>query len=339
MTKPRTMGRSVVALALACGVVAGCGARVESAPARSSGVPVTVTNCGAPLTVTGVPERVVTNDTGITEMMFALGLGDRMAGYTIGSGQARDVETSPWRADFERTRSLGDAFTREVIAAARPDFVYAGWNYGFKESTGVTPDWIRTLGAVPYQLTEACRQPGTTQRGIMRPLDALYTDLANLGDLFGVRDRAGALVDRYRAEVDAAKAGAPPAERAARVFLFDSADPTPFTAGRNAAPDQIIAEAGGRNLFGDLDDSWTSTSWETVAQRDPQVIVIVDYGSGPQNTVDAKIKLLESQPLMARTTAVRERRYLALPYAALVEGPRNPASVTTLAKYLRAQGM
>jgi hypothetical protein len=56
---------------------------------------VTVTNCVAPLTVTGVPRRVITNDTGITELMFALGLRDRPVGYTSYPGKERDVATSP----------------------------------------------------------------------------------------------------------------------------------------------------------------------------------------------------------------------------------------------------
>ncbi|MBD1321057.1 ABC transporter substrate-binding protein [Gordonia hankookensis] len=330
--------RSVIVCLAALLVLSGCGAQVEEAPPESGGAAVTVQNCRAPLTVPGRPARVVTNDTGITEIMFALGLSDRMAGYASYAGKERDIESSPWRADFRRTTSLGDGFTREVIQSADPDFVFAGWNYGFKESTGVTPDWIRTLGATPYQLTEACRQPGTTERGIMPPLDALYSDLANIGDIFGVRDRADALVAAYRAEVAKADETAPPIDRRARVFLFDSADPNPFTSGRYAAPQQIISEAGGANIFADLADSWTSTSWEAAAQRDPQVILIVDYGAGPQNTVDAKIRQLATHPLMSQTEAVREKRFLALPYAALVEGPRNPAAITQVARYLRSKG-
>ncbi|NED62719.1 iron transporter, partial [Streptomyces sp. SID10244] len=80
------------------------------------------------------------------------------------------------------------------------------------------------------------------------------------------------------------------------------------------------------------------TSWEAAAQRDPQVILIVDYGAGPQNTVDAKIRQLATHPLMSQTEAVREKRFLALPYAALVEGPRNPAAITQVARYLRSKG-
>ncbi|MYR06293.1 ABC transporter substrate-binding protein [Gordonia sp. SID5947] len=330
--------RSVIMGLSALLVLSGCGAQVEGAAPSTGGGEVSVENCGAPLTVPGRPDRVVTNDTGITEIMFALGLSDRMAGYTTYAGKERDIESSPWRADFERTTSLGDGFTREVIQSADPDFVFAGWNYGFKESTGVTPEWIRGLGATPYQLTEACRQPGSAERGIMPPLDALYADLTNIGDIFGVRDRADALVTDYRVTVTKANATAPAANRRSRVFLFDSADPNPFTAGRYAAPEQIISEAGGTNIFGDLADSWASTSWEAAAQRDPQVILIVDYGAGPENTVEAKIRQLRAHPLMSQTDAVRHGRFLALPYAALVEGPRNPAAITTVARYLRSVG-
>ena len=339
MTVPRLI-RPALTLLAATVVLAGCGADVDDLARPSDPADaVRVTNCGAPLSVPATPRRAVTNDTGITEMMFALGLTGHMAGYTTYEGKERDVATSPWRADFTSTRSLGTAFTREVIQAADPDFVFAGWNYGFKESTGVTPDWIRGIGATPYQLTEACRQPGSTRRGITRPLDALYDDLTNLGTIFGVRDRAAALIRDYRAEVARAAAGAPPGDRRARVFLFDSADPTPFTSGRTAGPDEIIEKAGGVNTFHGLDDSWTSVSWEAAAQADPQVIVIVDYGTGPSNTVQAKIDALRAQPLMAGTTAVREGNFVSFPYAALVESPRNPATITALAAYLRGKGL
>ncbi|MCX0272959.1 ABC transporter substrate-binding protein [Nocardia zapadnayensis] len=331
--------RLLPAIALACVLVTtACGAEIQEAPKNASGESVTVTNCGTPLTIDRVPERVVTNDTWITEIMLALGLADRLVGYTSYPGKERDIATSPWKADFERVPALGDAFTREVVQAAAPDFVFAGWNYGFKESIGLTPDWVRSIGAVPYQLTEACRQPGTTRRGVMEPLDALYTDLTALGDIFGVREKADQLVSQYREQVAGARDSAPEGQEPARVFLFDSATPEPFTSGRTAAPSQIIREAGGTNIFDDLNDSWTTTSWEAVAQRDPQAIVIVDYGAGPENSVPAKIEQLRRHPLMAGTTAVRENNLIALPYAALVEGPRNPQAVVTVADFLRAKG-
>ncbi|GAB3135216.1 ABC transporter substrate-binding protein [Tsukamurella serpentis] len=327
-------------LLLAAALTAGCGATVQdAAPASSSGAPASVTNCGDPLTVPGPPQRVVVNDTGIAEIMFSLGLAGRMVGYTTYDGKHVDYQTSPWKADFDAVPNLGTGFTREVIAAARPDFVFAGWNYGFRETTGVTPDWVRSIGAVPYQLTEACRQPGSTKRGTVPPLDALLKDLADIGTLFGVPDRAEKLIADTKDRIAKVRGGAPsdPA-RQARVLLFDSATPDPFTSGRTGTPQAIIENAGATNVFADLNDSWVAASWEAAAQRDPQVILIVDYGVGPENTPDAKIAQLRSQPLMAGTTAVREGNFVVLPYAALVEGPRTPGSIETLAKYLRSKG-
>lgn len=299
---------------------------------------VSVQNCDAPLDVQVPVTRAVSNDTGVTELLFALGLQDRMAGYFIDPGQDRDVTTSPWKAQFESTTNLGQGFTREAVQAARPDLVFAGWSYGFNETSGLTPDWVRSIGAVPYQLTEACRQPGTVRRGIKPPLDALYEDLTNLGAIFGVQDRSRDLIARYRTTIDGVQSRIPHGQPPARVFLYDSGEAQPFTAGRNAAPQQIIEKAGGRNVFSDLDDSWTTTAWETAAQRDPQVIIICDYGVGPNNTADAKINLLKTQPLMKHTQAVRDENFIVLPYAALVEGPRNPDAIVTVADYLRGKG-
>lgn len=316
-------------------LAASCATIEEKSPGTQRA---SVDNCGAPLEVPVPVTRAVTNDTGVTEMLFALGLQDQMAGYFLDSGQDRDVATSPWKAQFESTTNLGQGFTREAVQAARPDLVFAGWSYGFSETSGLTPDWVRTIGATPYQLTEACRQPGTARRGIKAPLDALYEDLTNLGNIFGVSDRARELIAGYRKTIEDVQTHAPHEQAPVRVFLYDSGEAEPFTSGNTAAPQQIIEKAGGRNIFSDLGDSWTTSAWETAAQRDPQVIIICDYGVGPNNTAEAKINLLKSQPLMKHTRAVRDGNFIVLPYAALVEGPRNPAAIVTLANYLRSKG-
>lgn len=328
--------KALTGLAVAMSLLSASCATIE---AQSPGTTqVSVENCGAPLDVSVPVTRAVSNDTGVTELLFALGLQDRMAGYFIDTGQDRDVESSPWKAQFESTTNLGQGFTREAVQAARPDLVFAGWSYGFNETSGLTPDWVHSIGSVPYQLTEACRQPGTVRRGIKPPLDALYEDLTNLGVIFGVQDRAASLIANYRKTIDDVQSRVPHGQPPARVFLYDSGEAEPFTSGKNAAPQQIIEKAGGRNVFADLDDSWTTSAWETAAQRDPQVIIICDYGVGPNNTANAKINLLKAQPLMKHTQAVHDGNFLVLPYAALVEGPRNPDAIVTLANYLRDKG-
>ncbi len=312
-------------------LVTGCGATVAQDTSASD--PVTVTNCGQQVTFDKIPSKVVTNDTGITELMFALGLKDRMAGYVVDGANTVDLQTSPWKTDFDSSAKLADKISKEVVQGANADMVFAGWNYGFSESTGFTPDALQQLGIATYQLTEACRNGVGKQRGIMPALDALYTDLRNLGKIFRVENRAEELVRTYQRQIDeAAKlmSGKP----RPKVFLYDSGQDQPFTSGKNAAPQDIISKAGGDNIFGDLNDSWTTVNWEAVVQRAPDVVLIVDYADGEANTPAQKQAFLEGFAPMANSPAVRNKRYYSLPYAALVEGPRNPASIEAFAKFL-----
>lgn len=326
------MTRALVAATLVL-VLAACGAQVEQAPPPAGG-PVAVTNCDRAVSYPAPPRRVVTNDINTAEMMFALGLGDRMAGYVLSEGQNGGVAGSPWRADFERLPRLSDELSVEVARAANADLVFAGWNYGFSEARGTTPDTLAAVGIPSYLLTESCRNGRGSARGIMPPLDALYADVANLGTIFGVPDRAAALVAEYRRTVDAATASVPPGPRP-RVFLYDSGIDQPFTSGRGGGPQDVITRAGGENVFADLDDSWTTVGWEPVTRRDPQVFLINDYGGGEPVSAAEKETLLRTFGPTASTTAAREGRFFVLPYAALVSGPRNPQAIADLAAFLQ----
>lgn len=325
----------LTALALCAALVTGCGAQVRppagSAPAP--GYPVTVRNCGQDLTFERAPSRVVAYDSGIVETMFALGLADRLAGYVVARGQDRDIAGSPWKADFARVPRLGvDRISKEVVLAAGADFVYAGWNYGFREDTGLTPAHLAELGVKSYVLSESCRNGATDgSRGVMPPLEALHTDLRNLGAIFGVPDRAERLVAEYRETVRRAEASVPADRPRPKVFLYDSGTDKPFTGGRFAASHEVITRAGGEDIMADLADSWTTITWETVVERNPDVIIINDYD---QPSAADKQAFLETYPPLAQVPAIKDKRFLVLPYAALVQGPRNPAAVQTVADYL-----
>jgi iron complex transport system substrate-binding protein len=328
------MRKRLLATALCLAATAtGCGATVE--PARDTKDPssVTLTNCGRRVTYDKIPERVVTNDVGITELMFALGLEDRMAGFAMPDDKG-DLRGVPWKDGYDKTTWLSkDQLTKEDVLNARADLVFAGWNYGFREDGGFTPDALKKLGIPSYILTESCHNGRSkTSRGIMPPVDALYTDLANLGRLFGVEKRAAALIADFKKQIAKVRAKAPEGPGRPSVFLYDSGRDTPFTSGRYAAPEQIITEAGGVNVMHDLADSWTTVGWETVVRRNPDVIVICDYGDV---SAEQKKKFLLSYPPLRNVSAVKHRRIVSLDYADLVESPRNPSAITRLGAYLR----
>ncbi|MET7744970.1 ABC transporter substrate-binding protein [Streptomyces sp. NPDC005385] len=321
------------ALCLAATVAAsGCGAHVETSDDAGSSA-VTLTNCGRKITYDRVPRRVVTNDVGITEIMFALGLENRMAGFAMPDDKG-DLTGVPWKEGYEKVKWLSkDQLTQENVLAARADLVFAGWNYGFREDDGFTPGALKKLGIPSYVLTESCHNGRSgSARGIMPPLDALYADLTNLGKLFGVEDRAAALVAGFKKRIADVRAKTPRGADRPKVFLYDSGQDTPFTAGRYAAPEQIITEAGGVSITHDVQDSWTTVGWETVVERDPDVIVICDYGD---TGAEQKTTFLLNHPPLRDVSAVKNRRVFVLDYADLVESPRNPSAVARLGAYLR----
>ncbi|MDX3573651.1 ABC transporter substrate-binding protein [Streptomyces sp. ID05-47C] len=327
--------RPLVLAAVLALTATGCGATVEPS-ATTDAKAVTLTNCGREVTFDKVPERVVTNDVGITELMFALGLEDRMAGFAMPDDKG-DLSGVPWKDGYEKVKWLSkDQLTKENVLDARADLVFAGWNYGFREDGGFTPDALKKLGIPSYILTESCRNGRTkSSRGIMEPLEALYADLTNLGKLFGVEKRAAGLIAGFKKQVAAVRAQIPAGGARPTVFLYDSGQDQPFTSGRYAAPDQIISEAGGTNLMHDVADSWTTVGWESVVARDPDVIVICDYGDvGAEQKKDF---LLSYAPLRD-VSAVKHRRIFVLDYVDLVESPRNPAAIARLGAYLRTVG-
>jgi iron complex transport system substrate-binding protein len=103
--------------------------------------------------------------------------------------------------------------------------------------------------------------------------------------------------------------------------------------GRYAAPEQIISEVGGVNVLHDVADSWTTVGWASVVQRDPDVIVICEYGDV---SAEQKRKFLLSYAPLRGVSAVKHRRILVLDYVALVESPRNPSAIARLGAYLRS---
>ncbi|MFN3281997.1 MAG: ABC transporter substrate-binding protein [Tabrizicola sp.] len=284
--------------------------------------PVTVQSCNREVTFDAPPARAISNDVNLTEMMLVLGLADRMVGFTGVSGwKTLDEEL---RAGIGELPELSEKYpTREVLAGAEPDFFFAGWNYGMKVGGEVTPETLEPLGIKTYELTESCIHIGPKARSSMQDM---YADILNLGRIFGVEDRAQALVAGWQdrlAEVTARV----DRTRPLRVFVYDSGEESPFTAGAYAMPTALIEAAGGVNIMDDLEKSWATVAWEPVVERNPEVIVIVNYGDV---TAEQKIAFLEGNPAFANVDAVKNDRYVVLEYVEATPGPRNIRAVEKL---------
>ena len=89
----------------------------------------------------------------------------------------------------------------------------------------------------------------------------------------------------------------------------------------------MIEAAGGVNIMDVLDKSWATVAWEPVVDRNPQVIVIVNYGNV---TADQKIAFLKGNPAFAGIDAVKNNRFVVLDYVEATPGPRNIRAVEKL---------
>lgn len=292
------------------------------------GFPVTVESCGTPVTFAAPPERAVVHDLNMSEIVFALELQSSVVGLTGITGW---YKTTP---AFDAARGdipeLAPRYpTVENLLSVDPDFFFAGWYYGMEPGGEVTPETLAAFDIPVYVLTESCVHLHDDRPDVS--METLYTDVRAIAAVFGVPDRAEALIAGWQARVDAiadAVAGRP----APRVFLFDSGEEQPFTAGRYAMPTALIAAAGGANIVSDVDMSWGRVGWETVGERDPEFIVLLDYGDGGQGLID----FLEAHPVMSVTTAVREGRYVALQYGEITPGPANLAAIEKMARAMHA---
>jgi len=291
--------------------------------AEATHYPLTVKSCNREVTFTQAPQHALSHDINMTQMMLALGLKSRMAGYSGVSG---------WKAVTPDMQSLLDGLPElaakypsvETLLDANVDFLFAGWDYGMRVGGDLTPQTLQPLGINVYELSESCafvmkRPPAS--------LEDTYNDLRNLGRIFDVQDRANALVAHMQAQVADIRKTLP-AQRP-RVFLYDSGEDRAMTSGRLGMPQALIDAAGGRNILEDVDASWTRVNWESVVEHNPQVIVIVDYS---EITAEQKIQFLLANKALQSVDAIKHRRFIVIPYVQATPGIDNVLAVATLAK-------
>ena len=291
--------------------------------AEATQYPLTVQSCNREVTFNEAPKHAVSHDINMTQMMLALGLKPRMAGYSGVSG---------WKSVTPDMQSLLDGLPElaakypsvETLLNANVDFFFAGWDYGMRVGGDLTPQTLQPLGINVYELTESCafvmKRPAAT-------LEDTYNDLRNLGKIFDVQDRANALIADMQNQVAEIRKDLPAQQP--RVFLYDSGEDRAMTSGRLGMPQALIDAAGGRNILDDIDASWTRVNWETVVERNPQVIVIVDYS---EITAEQKIRFLLDNKALQSVDAIKNQRFIIIPYVQATPGIDNVLAVETLAK-------
>lgn len=311
------MPRLVPVLVLTAIALTGCAATTpEAAPTATGDSPVTVDNCGTEVTFAAAPERVVTIKSTSTEMLLALGLGDRIVGTAFQDGPVPDA----WAADAASLMSISDKVpSEEVVLETQPDMVYAGWESNFSADGAGERDELATLGVASYVSPSACQSSGQPAK---LGFDDVFGDIEQVASIFRVD--ASALLADQKATLDAIE----PVGDGRTAFWYSSGSDTPYAGAGIGAPEMVMEQVGLTNIAADVKATWAPLNWEVVVDADPDFIVLID---ATWNTVDSKIAMLESNPATAGLTAVKNKQYLVLPFAAGEAGVRSVEAAASIA--------
>ena len=294
-----------------------------TAAAVRTAYPVTITDCtGRELTFTQAPQRVVTFDPAVTEIMLTLGLKDRIVGVTQfddGPG-AGDKMWSVTKADMLSLHVINDPKvgfpSLEAVVAAKPDLVASEYWSAFDASSGVaTLAKFTALGIPAYITRGGCDDAPA----VWTDLSLLYQDIEDIGVIFDVQDRAQQEVATLQAQVAAIQSQAQAAGLPDRsIGMYCCGPDNPGTLGTTVA-NALITLAGSHYAFINDDSNRKPLSWEAFVRDNPDVIWII---TGLGETAAQSEKELESSARTASMPAVKNRRYVVVAYDDVGETPR-----------------
>ncbi|MFE9724918.1 ABC transporter substrate-binding protein [Streptomyces sp. NPDC005794] len=313
----------------------------EAREGAAAGFPVTLKNCGRTVTVDAAPRHAVSLNQGSTEILLALGLAGRLAATAtwtdpVMKGLEKDEATVPRIAENQPSS--------EKVLAEEPDFVSASFESTLGKGGVASRDQFEELGVPTYLSPTDCAgkdHTGSSDGSRTEPLtmDRVYGEVRDLAEVFGVPERGEELVTSLRDRVDKATEGID-ASGTTMLYWFADAE-APYLAGCCGAPGIITEELGAENVFDDTHEEWPQINWETVADRNPDVLVIGDLTRKSQTAESAakKIEFLESNPATKNLDAVRHKRYVLLSGQAMNPTIRTVEGVERVAAGLRSFGL
>lgn len=234
--------------------------------------PLAVTDSeGRSVTIRARPQRIIAMAPSITEILFALGAGDRIVGVDTYSDYPEAARNLP---------RIGDLLNPnyEAMVAARPDLVFA--------IGGSRKMWEKLDAAgVPVVVL----QPASL-RQVMQAIELV-------GRVIGASAEAARVVREMERQLEEIQVKLGYTAYRPRVFWEIWHDPL-ISAGPGAFMDDLIRLAGGINLAGNAGTAWPEVSLEAIVAADPEIILTSDREW-------ARKVLAGDLPAWAGTTAVR----------------------------------
>ncbi|WP_420962495.1 ABC transporter substrate-binding protein [Brucella sp. IR073] len=310
--------------------------------------PLTLQNCGVSITFGKAPQRAVTIGQNSTEILLSLGLADRIAGTSWWFGPVLKQFESE-NAKIKRLADGSPSF--ETVVAQEPDLVAVQFESDIApQSDAGARGQYADLGIPTYISPADCvkdysvSNSGDGVRKAPFTMELVYQEIQELAEIFDVQERGERLVGELKKREAGALASvaASKVEGLPVVFWYSSKQlkDDAFVAGRMGAPAYILRAFGARNVI-DSDEDWPLVGWETIAGKNPAVIVVAEMGRRRRAADDPaeKIKFLKTDPVTSQLEAVKARRFVVMNAQSMDTTIRTIDGIEALADGLRQFGL
>lgn len=260
-----------------------------------------------------------------TEIVYALGLGDRLVGVTHECDFPPEARRKPHLTASTLPHAADSAEIERHVRAS----LHGGSSLYALDSSlleRLAPDLIITqelcsVCAVSYEIVDraAKRLRGDPRIVSLEPssLEDVYANVTTVGDLTDTRDRADAFVASLRARADRLRAAVAHKPRP-RTLVLEWTDP-PYNAGHWTPG--LVELAGGEPLLAMPGAYSEVITWEAIAAADPDVVVVAPCGYDLAANLRAIDELAAAEPAWRALRAVREGRAYAIDGNAYVNRP------------------
>lgn len=293
---------------------------------------------GASASYKGAEQRIVCLAPDMVEVVYALGLGRSIVGWSAYTDYPPEVERRDgWKpygfyyslepSDFDAAEEL----SHEVSTVSK----YYGCNFDIID--GLRPTVIFGSGQAQQPMTDELKARGYNACCFTSAtLDEVYAMIVEVGRRLGAEDRARKLVSGYYAEIE--KIRAVTSKLTPVPVYFEIAHRTgthgPYTTARGTPFEEMLEIAGGRNVFGDLDGSYVEVGFEEIVKRDPAVIMSPCWPGAMDEEITTLYEIMTRKGF-DRTGAVRNGRVLYYDSGLMKRfGPRSVTAIKKLAYLL-----
>ena len=278
-------------------------------PSTPSSTPYT-DDLGRTVQITGIPQRIISLSPSNTEILFALGLGEKVVGTD-------DYSDYPAAAkQLTHVGSTYPSFSLESIVSLEPDIAIA---FGY-----TLPDYVSQIESLGIPVI------------VLAPKDitGVMSDIELIGQITGSSVQAEKLTSDMNNSLNDIEAKIKGTTTPRVLWEFDATDPTkPWVAGPGSFNDVLIALAGGQNIGASGPTSSWQMNSEDIIKADPQIIILDDFQFG--TTVDSVL----ARPGWASITAVKENAVYPITDSNLTDrpGPRIIDGLELLAKIIHPE--